>query len=582
MNGSENAMFAIGLSLFFIAAEPEARPVEQINSLRDLWMACRWYGLPLPPRDARLIYLGGDGEAPSRDSFGWVTHPSTDSSAAIVMTSYGNELLEHRKSILYGTPVSIQHFKRSSFYRPWYPWREIAVHCWQNGQSDLAEYAFKECEKEWQIALLPPLRLEAWHYWYRRAFEKNSDRQQALLYLHRIAMESQEPREKNLVEKLAFTLRPALSRPGSVDAAIDNLVDANSAAEYYSINGSNHIWDFDSLPYLIQHFDDQRLTRHLRFEGGCMASFHEETVGDACKDIAWNLLGRRKFGRDIKLANCLDYLTEIRKNGEEDWCATNLLSSNVLLFFSGQNTTLLDILRTKYPQRLVKIFDDTPLNENNWQLAHDLLVAIFKSRLPRETKRRCLDRMLSDQSFETRWIGINLLEHYAPGELKVQIPKLLRSIETAGKDDAAAQSILCKLLRLIAFVNSDDLWMAYTKQVMTLPAIEKYALVADVESIWQGRLPGQRRGPLLFLKSFLNDEEIIDLPKNYRSQFPFEGCQAYCPTRMQNMAAIHVGWIFDKEVPLKRTRPDCDWEAICEDMTVLLDERLKSLAARTP
>lgn len=185
-------MLLLTLALFSQPAEPAVFPVEEINSPRDLWMAMRWYGLPTPPRNARLITLDKDEGPPENCYFGWVLSSGSGSTPSIVMRIDGTSYYEHRKSILDQPAVTIEQFERGKAY--YSAWRAMALHCWLGGDYNLAQKALDTAQNQIQSPRImggfQSLEREAWHHWHRQVFQRNANREQALLYLHRIARET--------------------------------------------------------------------------------------------------------------------------------------------------------------------------------------------------------------------------------------------------------------------------------------------------------------------------------------------------------------------------------------------------------
>lgn len=382
-----------------------------------------------------------------------------------------------------------------------------------------------------------------------------------------------------LVEQLAFTLKPRLSPAGKVEKAIDKLIDARSEFEYYSINGPRWIWDFDSLPVLFEHFQDRRLTRNLKFHLG--GGYTHITVGDACQRIAWDLLGQPLTISDIRTANCTEFLENIRTTGEEKWCMKHL--DNILFFvISGRlNPALLAIVREKYPQQLITVLNAHESNDEDWCLNYELLDSILQSQLPKPVKQACLDRILYSKSIKTRWAGYSLLSRYSPRELKAQLPNLLCAIDADGMQSEEAKYVFCQLFPLIGSFEDEELWQTYTAMSSKLSGDDKSKLLCQTESLWQDRIPGYRRGPLLFLQQMLEDCSTIEAV-NQLSNFPFSNLLVYPRFRVQDLAAIHIGWIFDLDVPLNRDRTDEEWAIIHQQMAALLQNRLKELNAKSP
>src|SRR5262249_28884772 len=100
-----------------------------------------------------------------------------------------------------------------------------------------------------------------------------------------------------LVKSLEAALAPSKSKPGSVEALIDDLVNAH----YTQFGGERdaptlRLMDlgFDAVPALLEHLTDQRLTHYLyvsSFGGNWTPPRYQSRVGDLASGIIWKIAG---------------------------------------------------------------------------------------------------------------------------------------------------------------------------------------------------------------------------------------------------------------------------------------------------
>src|SRR5205085_9254006 len=113
-----------------------------------------------------------------------------------------------------------------------------------------------------------------------------------------------------LIKSLDLALVPSKAKPGTIEAMIDALVDYGADTGTLGIfEPEDRYWriaklGFDAVPNLIQHLDDDRLTRAMMVGFNNFGPWHlrvRDVVGDlleglAAKNSCGGLMGRTPAG----------------------------------------------------------------------------------------------------------------------------------------------------------------------------------------------------------------------------------------------------------------------------------------------
>ena len=587
-----------------ISTEPEARPVEQIEGPRDLWMASRWYGLSIVPKDKRLIWWA----VPYTENwtvndpvkvayrFGWVKQEASGRSPAII-SPCGNwpDIPEHRRSIYEAKQLKLEleHLKNASS-RDWgFPdWRELSIYFWQNHQQEFADYAYSRWLDTKSDSLIPrengadqALRSMAYRYWYWQVFYKKCDCKIALLYLSRLQVQDKPSGRVEispaLLNRLSQSMRPSIAKPGSVEAAIDVLTEANYY-DFWDINGSEWYWDIGMIPILASHFNDDRLTRSTITKYFLNQDGDVVTVGQTCQYIVWHLLGGEIPMEKLSTENAINAYRDLKKTisavGEAAWCLDHL--DKKLEPSDTYNHAIFCILRFRYPETLAIKLEDGTLRGfcETW----NTFEAILSSDLPRERKERCTSKLFS-ANIDTQLIALRVLEDNNHADFLQYFSFLLRE----ARSEKATSDMVSKIIQDLSFsimnVDDEQLWMEFIELILKFSYLEKndcaYYALTSLHYLHGYDSPAWQRLPLKALLRMLQEERIIPTETRGNEDLIFSMCKYYNKISVGNLAAIHLGWVFDEEVPFNPKRTPQEWAAIREHMRKLAEERLKQISA---
>src|SRR5262249_16804428 len=154
----------------------------------------------------------------------------------------------------------------------------------------------------------------AWRYWAARLTRLRIDRAplaRRLKDLMRKEKSLDTQYNRALMKDLGLALVPSKAKPGSIQALVDALVDCRSSAWIHRPQPDACYWrvvekGFDAIPILIEHLDDNRLTRNKH------GRFHlrlRHVVGDLLDELAGGKLERnwREKGGPVNKASALKW-----------------------------------------------------------------------------------------------------------------------------------------------------------------------------------------------------------------------------------------------------------------------------------
>jgi hypothetical protein len=149
-------------------------------------------------------------------------------------------------------------------------WDALAAAAYREGRRELAKANAKRVE---QFPVTDSLRRTAWDYWRSRLVMRGTERtdrkevQQRLTYLASSNRPAGTWVDLELLDDLKLTLAPRQSKPGSVEALIDELTEYWNEQSDYSDPTGHGAYEklvdlgFGAVPALLDHVGDRRLTR---------------------------------------------------------------------------------------------------------------------------------------------------------------------------------------------------------------------------------------------------------------------------------------------------------------------------------
>ena len=370
-----------------------------------------------------------------------------------------------------------------------------------------------------------------------------------------------EPR-KHLLEMLRLALAPSRAKPGSVEAEIDALVECTKPGSVFEglSEPDPHYAKllrrgFEAVPALLDHLDDQRLTRSI------MAGFNNfptmprgvgEIVADLLQAIAGEELSRgwleRQLGQGIDKTTVEKWWAKAQRVGEEAYVRAHVLPRGKKA--QDPEPAHLAIIETRYPKHLPELYGEVLTRRPEVQ-SWSLTEAIGRSALPREEKIALLLRGAAHAS----------LSHQRPAI------SALRKL-----DPAAADAALLEVIAKLPIKTSTEVWTSDASGVANLvmesdaPAVWAALLAAAKKAHVSLRLEWmnpmnydyvkdrQRDQRLHFLAQFLDDETVRVLKEN--SKLYGGPCAAFTFPRIsvRDFAAMQIASIL--ELP---EDPKPDW-----------------------
>ena len=556
------------LAGFALPAYSKDPLTEKPLSLDELLIDYRYFGLPLPPEGAPLVRYVRDHDTPPKYSVAFQLRPKgKDISSLMVHKALLSFLsgLDIQAVAISDDPENLKGIEIT-------PWTaaELAIQCHATGRNKLALHLFAIAQREPQLLTRRHWIKEAWSYWEYELRYGKTDWATVTKYL-RILVSLDEGEgikwHRRLLRALELSLLPPHSKPGSVEALIDDLV--NSHSEYYPLDLEE--WDapsvrviergFDAVPALIEHLNDDRLT-HIVDEGlptFPTSSNHQvrHVVTNLLESIAGERIGRTELdrwrGKPVSPKAARAWFARAQKIGEERYCVDRLFPKD---HRAGKpDGTMLHIIATKYPNRLPDMFRAALAQPDGCDM--DLFVReLFDAKLPMRQK---LETFASAS-------GNNLFRHSDFADLmrsdRNQVEDRLLELLEFSKDYGEAYYGLCPeraVFYLAAARNSQKTWEALTR------ASKQCSLGFRMEMIEQvGKVAMEsedvvlRRKCLNWLSQFLTDAALRDSSESRFYRGPFAG-HAYDRLEVRDIAAMELAANLKIPVEIKPDRTAAQW-----------------------
>jgi hypothetical protein len=498
-------------------------PVKPSKELLDaLLKAYTTYELPLPPADALLVRfpigvrtIQKDGSEHEIHTLGFVLKRANEGEPAKVFwqAGYVRELGRREKAqTVDPKPTSLAEIDRTSI--------ELAVQCHSRGWSELALKVL-----EWELEDIggnPETRLaqSAWSFWETRILTPGTDRAQVAKQLHlirKLRPDDFGEIESRLLRSLELALAPARGKPGTVESLIDGLIDVTrtNQSDTFMIGEVHPNYlalarrGFEAVPALIEHLNDERLTR-ARKEGFNNFRGYHYRVGDVVCDLLQGLSGeelgknwlRRQQGYRLDKAAVTKWWLEAKEIGEESYFVRRVLENKNDK--AWPNWLILQVLAHKYPSNLPGVYrrlvDDRPDMHGS-----DVAEAVATSSLSKESKRDLFRHGISSKSLDHRQDAIEQLHGLEPKDAASALVTALNAVTGESphekKDDYRA---VHRFAHLVIQVNDPGAWTALEKLA---ERSSSWTRAEILRSMFRApKAETARRERLQFLAKFLNDE----------------------------------------------------------------------------
>lgn len=546
-----------------------ADPRPDLNALRKAYTD---HGLPLPPKGAKLVKYdtgwGGTDENGKRVRFflfAFEVTPATPARGGVLLS--GTDLSEPGEfpyERIEPDPAALEGMHGNRAHE-----LVCAIQCQSRGWDNLAAFLYDRSQKEADGPPEKQLRAAAWRYWTGPITQPKVDRTPAYRRLKRLLADDRElatEGNRALVHSLELALLPSEAKPGSVEALIDALVDDTTntggmtlRSRYSEAYARIAALGFDAVPTLLDHLDDDRLTRgemlgfnnfrtwNLRVKdrvGDLIESLAAEELerGDEKKDVGGGWL-RRQQGWPIKKSAAERWWAAAQKVGEERYLLSKVLPPKSDDGRVGSlNDHALLVIQHKYPNRIPTFFQtvlDTRPELELWPLAE----SVAGSKLTDAEKRNLFARAAKHADLRIRYVG---LRHLLPLDDKTFTAVLLDTLDHLPKDVTTAYWS-CReatFASLAVETNDPRVWPALERAIARSSLGLKLELLHGLEDWTDKRHRPQR---LRLLAQHLNDETVRDT----RSDKRFDGPGAGFPhdkIEVRNFAARAIARSYDIKI----------------------------------
>jgi hypothetical protein len=431
-------------------AHRATRLVEIIeNGFDQLLADYRDYGLPLPPKDAKLVRFESGGRHVSNGKLmpptyflGFLLSPGTKKKPTRLLVGTQEVRLKAYRTfeVVEPKPELVKNINLSW----WGPavfesnaGLAIALQCKARGWDGLARELWTQSLKKdfgdysglfYHPANLPnrtAVAYLAWAYSGNELVKPDTDRSKTAKRMKALFVAERRLNtecNRALLKSLEAALIPSTAKPGTVERLIDDLTDmcnrgrqADEPDPHYARLAK---MGFAAVPSLIAHLDDERLTRSIRQGFNNFPTWNlrvKHVASDLLQELAGEDVGKdwlqRQLGWEVERADAQAWWDKARKVGEEAYFLAHVLPNGEKA--EWPNSLMLSIVTAKYPKHLPKLYE-TVLNERPKMQSWPLAEAIAKSSLPKNKKRELFLHAARNKNLEHRRFGLSELQKLDP------------------------------------------------------------------------------------------------------------------------------------------------------------------------
>jgi hypothetical protein len=542
-------------------------------SLDQLLTDYRSYGFPLPPKDAVLVrYQSGGGNLqlgkvqPKEYSLAFLIKRGSATEPWILMqgtSEWETEWDPHAEEVKPDPEVVKDLDVRG--YR-----LKFAIQCHSRGWDKLAEYLLEPYRKDDRFSPRGDLTRTAWSYWEVQLLQPKIDRAPIYKRLKELIGKDQaldDEDNRALLKSLELALVPSKAKAGSVEALIDDLVDYTSGIGA-SPNEKSY-WrlvdlGFEAVPGLIEHLDDDRLTRG-EWPGFNNAPSWNMRVGHVLSELLNGLAGQdvidtwrgylKKVPVNKEAAN--KWWVEARKVGEERYLLDHVLPQRI---FEGSeprvNQHQLRRIEVKYPKHVPTLYR-TILEKRPEVRSWDLVDAISRSQL--QTKEK-LDLLLIGAGHKDSRHRLSALSGIKEVDRK-RFDALMLSIVKALPNDVESHYWKSPELYLAQLATESDdpqVWEAFEKLTQRAATGFRMELLKHCGSWREKRRRSER---IRLLASFLDDDTVRDMKSSDKYEW-FSAGSDYQKLAVRDFVAMELLSLFRIDVELNLERTPDEWAKI--------------------
>ena len=427
----------------------------------------RSYEMPEAPADAPLVqYRTGSGWTNGVErklyalgflSREWIAKPDEQMAYEILVGTEPSKGWAHAfedfKVIAPGD-VNVDDLSRPSF--------ATAMQCYGRGWTDLGDRLLQQALEEddsnrsWtrpnEVQKKPTAREKLigsiWAYQNSELCKADSDRAKLSKRMHRLLNEEKwfaDDSKIALVKSLDASIEPGKGAPGSIEATFDKLVDFRTGDHRDAYDDPNYtqlaMLGFEAIPALIEHLNDDRLTRS---DGIGYSGF--DRGGDSTPpllriaDVASHLLGELSGGelkpvwskerktRRIDQQAAREWFAKVKEQSEIEFALNHLVKRDPNTN-QNVNPAWTRIIQVRYPDRLAeavrRVIND-PTQKSVWPI-FELLLA---SDMSLESKMELLDQAVSSGDFDAKWAALHWMKTLDPERTTSKLIEVLDQFPT--------------------------------------------------------------------------------------------------------------------------------------------------------
>lgn len=362
----------------------------------------------------------------------------------------------------------------------------------------------------------------AWSYWLNQIVKPQTDLKTAHTMMAKVLTTipelNDEPR-KSLLASLAASVEPTKAAPGTIEAAIDDLVNCTRRSGTMAVMEAADtryekilLKGFDAVPALIRHLDDKRLTRSV------MVGFNNfptmpVTVGELASQLLGDIIAEpgdgdwlnRQLGETMDRGQAELWWRTAKETGEEAYLIDHIFpSSPEATFPHGPH---LEIIASKYPQRLPEVYRKL-LDEHPKLQSWDVVKTIAASNLPADEMLRLFRDGASRKNLLHQRPALEQLNERVPDEANAILIGILRKLPKKTVDPVwrAEES---GISHLVMKSTSKEVWAAFAETCKRSHVSLRLELLEPLNYPYVGDWQLQQRVNLL--RQFLDDttERVI-------------------------------------------------------------------------
>jgi hypothetical protein len=559
----------LGWGLPASADEPPA-------SLDELLKAYRSFGLPLPPKEAKLVrYKSGGGGLvngevqPKRYGLAFLLEPGTSTKRPTFLLGvlkWQPHWDPHPQEVN-PAPDAVKDVDLFSEDQ-----LALALQCHARGWDKLARDLLANSRKDADRPPEKQLGQLAWDYWTSQLTEPKSDRALAAKHLkQQLGQDKELDTEANraLLKSLELALVPSKAKPGTVEALIDGLVD------YHANTGTMGLFEpeerywriaklgFEAVPALIEHLDDERLTRATMTGFNNFRSWHlrvEHVVSDLLQGLAADDLGRnwlqRQQGYAVEKVEAQKWWDKARKVGEEAYALEHLVCVEGTQEQPHVSAHLLALVQAKYPKNTPSLYRNL-LDKSPEVASGPLVRAVLRSSLPAKEKLELLVYGAEHKENHHRLPALRALKEVDQKEFTTH---LLATIESFPEDvtEAYWRCPEPEIAKLAIEADDPRIWQTLEK------VAKRSALGLRMELL--NHFSGSTTAPhrperLRLLARFLDDAALRDLASSKKFDGPCAGFM-YDKLEVRDFVAMEIAPLVGIEIEQNPKRTPEEWAKI--------------------